>query len=172
MTLAIGKTEAGASRAAFTLIEIVLVIALIAVAASVVVTNFLAFADRGEVVSPEDTLRSAIRSARFHAASERRVTTIRFNKETGALALSSGESFSLDDDFGNEGRGEIRFYLVPPAQGLKPFPQPDRTQLETAEIAFAPDMSSSPFVAEIDAGSGNAVRLVFDPFSSLVRGAN
>lgn len=169
MTLAIGKTKARASCAAFTLIEIVLVIALIAVASSVVIANFVAFADRGEEVSPEETLRSAIRSARFHAASERRITTIRFDKEAGALALSSGEIFSLNDDFGNEGRGEIRFYLVPPAEGLRPFPDPDRTRMETVEIAFAPDRSSSPFVVEIDSGSGNAERLVFDPFSSLVR---
>ena len=52
---------------------------------------------------------------------------------------------------------------------MGPFPDAVRTQLETKEVRFAPDRSSSPFVAEIDNGQGTPVRLVFDPFSSLVR---
>lgn len=169
MTLATGKNNTRPTVAAFTLVEIVLVIALMAVAASVVIANFVAFSERGNETSPEETLRAAIRSARFHAASEREITTLRFDKESGALAISSGESFPLNEDFGKDGRGEIRFYLVPPAEGLAPFPDADRTDMESSEIRFAPDRSSSPFVAEIDVGSGNAARLVFDPFSSLVR---
>jgi general secretion pathway protein H len=172
MTLATGRNKPPrlrSDRSAFTLIEIVLVIALMAVAASVVIANFVAFADRGQESSPEETLHAAIRSARFQAASERIPATLRFDKETGTLIISSGESFPLNTDFGKDGRGEIRFYLVPPAEGMAPFPDAERSQLETKEISFAPDRSSSPFVAEIDSGSGSPERLVFDPFSSLVR---
>jgi len=154
---------------AFTLIEIVLVIALMAVAASVVIANFVAFADRGDEVSPEETLRAAIRSARFQAASQRTITHLSYDKENGALVISDGESFPLNTDFSKDGRGEIRFYLVPPASGMSPFPEAARSQLATSEVRFAPDRSSSPFVAEIDSGQGTPQRLVFDPFSSLVR---
>ena len=169
MTLAIGRSKPRSTNAAFTLIEIVLVIALMAVAAGVVITNFVAFADRGEETSPQEVLRAAINAARFQAASQRQVTSLQFDKEAGALTLSSGDSFELNADFSKDGRGEIRFFLVPPAKGLAPFPSPETTSLETKAIAFAPDRSSSPFVAEIYTGSGNAERLVFDPFSSLVR---
>lgn len=169
MTLATGKNKRQPANAAFTLIEIVLVIALMAVAAGIVIANFVAFADRGEETSPVETLHSAIRSARFHAASSRQLTTLQFDKENGQLVLSSGDSFPLNEDFGQDGPGEINFYLVPPAEGLAPFPDPESSDLETSAVSFAPDRSSSPFVVEIDTGSGNAERLVFDPFSSLVR---
>lgn len=169
MTLATGRNKRRPASAAFTLVEIVLVIALMAMAASVVIANFVAFADRGEETSPEETLRAAIRSARFHAGSSRQITTLRFDKENGQLLVSSGEEFKLNDDFGKGGPGEINFYLVPPAEGLAPFPEAERSDLETSSVSFAPDRSSSPFVAEIDTGRGNAERLVFDPFSSLVR---
>lgn len=170
MTLATGRRiKQRPTNAAFSLIEIVLVIALMAMAAGVVIANFVAFADRGEETSPDETLRTAIRTARFQAASSRELTTLQFDKENGALILSSGDSFELNEDFSKNGPGEIRFYLVPPAEGLAPFPDAERTDLETNAVSFAPDRSSSPFVAEIDTGSGNAERFVFDPFSSLVR---
>ncbi len=130
-------------------------------------TTFLSFEDR---VAPEDTLRAAIRSARFQAASQRDVATLRFDKETGALVVGGGgESFPLNANFSKESQGEIRFYLVPPAEGMERFPDASATKLETKEVSFSPDRSSSPFVAEIDNGQGTPERLVFDPFSSLVR---
>lgn len=169
MTLATGITKPRPANAAFTIIEIVLVVALMAVAAGIVIANFAAFADRGENISARETLISAIRTARFEAASQRQLTSLQYDKENGALILSSGSSFQLSEDYGEDGRGDIRFYLVPPAEGLAPFPDPERTNLETKAVAFSPDRSSSPFVVEIDSGSGTPERLVFDPFSSLVR---
>ncbi len=169
MILATGTNRPRRATSAFSLIEIVLVIALMAIATSVVIANFVAFANRGEDTSPEDTLRAAIRSARFQAASERTIATLSYDKETGTLIVSSGQSFPLNPDFGADGRGEIRFYLVPSAKGMAQFPKAKSSQLETKEVHFAPDRSSSPFAAEIDTGLGTAERLVFDPFSSLVR---
>lgn len=133
------------------------------------IANFTTFLNFEDNVDPEETLRAAIRSARFQAASERTIATLSYDKETGALIVSSGESFPLTADFGKDGRGEIRFYLVPPAEGMGRFPEAQNSQLETKVVRFAPDRSSSPFAAEIDSGQGSAERLVFDPFSSLVR---
>lgn len=159
----------GAHRAAFTLIEIVLVVALMAIAASVVIANFVGFAERSGQLSAEETLHSAIRAARFQAASTRQTTELRFDKETGSLIVDADTDFPLSDDFGRNESGEIRFFLVPPADGMAPFPEPSDSRLETPVLRFAPDRSSSPFVAEIDSGRGSPQRLVFDPFSSLVR---
>ncbi|MGZ0707478.1 pilus assembly FimT family protein [Coraliomargarita sp. W4R53] len=156
------------SQAGFTLLEIILVFALIALASSVIIANFTTFLSFDDQVDPESSLRSAIRSARFQAASERKLTTLSFDKDTGSLVISGGESFPLNANF-KDGSGEIRFYLVPPAEGMAAFPDAERSKLETKEVSFAPDRSSSPFVAEIDTGSGPSQRLIFDPFSSLVR---
>lgn len=158
-----------AHGAAFTIIEIVLVLALMALAASVVIANFVSFADRSGQLSAEETLAAAIRAARFQAASTRRPTELRFDKESGSLTVDSDTRFTLTDNFGENEPGEIRFYLVPPTTGLSRFPDPADSRLETKVLRFDPDRSSSPFVAEIDSGRGTAQRLVYDPFSSLVR---
>jgi type II secretory pathway pseudopilin PulG len=169
-TLATGtRVSSHGLRSGFTLLEIILVFALIALAAGVMIANVSTFLSFDDQIAPEDTLRSAIRSARFQAASDRKVTVLRFDKETGALIIENGESFPLNADFGSGGNGEIRFYLVPPAEGMERFPEAAQAQQATPEVRFAPDRSSSPFVAEIDSGRGSPTRLVFDPFSSLVR---
>jgi prepilin-type N-terminal cleavage/methylation domain-containing protein len=170
MILETGAIRAERGNRGFTLIEILLVIALVAVASTLVIVNFAAFVDRGESRAPEEVLRSAIREARFTAAANRVVTELRYDEESGTLVVNpGGESFSINQDFGPEGRAEIRFYLIPPAQGLARFPDPERGNLETPAVFFAPDRSSSPFIAEIDFGSGTPARLRFDPFSDVLR---
>jgi Tfp pilus assembly protein FimT len=155
--------------AGFSLIEIVMVLGLIAVAGSIVIANFASMVDRGDTQTTQELIHASVRKARFIAASSRNITTLRFDKDTGSLQVSEVDSIALNADFGKGGPAEIRFYLVPPAQGLEQFPDAERTRLETSEVRFAPDRSSSPFVVEIDSGSGNPERLVFDPFSSLLR---
>lgn len=179
MILATGKqtVKTSATTAGFTLIEIVLVLGLMAFAAAVVITNFASLADRGDSQTSEEVLQEAVRHARFVAASERTVTELRFDKESGSLSISSeasagepsaGETFALDKSFGKDGPAEISFYLVPPAEGLAPQADASRTRLETNVVKFAPDRSSSPFVVDIDTGGGTPTRMVFDPFSSLL----
>jgi hypothetical protein len=136
----------------------------------VIITNFTAFLNFDEKINPEDSLRSAIRSARFQAASSRSIATLIYDDEAGTLVVSGGESFQLNSNFGREGRGEISFYLVPPAEGLDRFSDAKSSLMETTKLSFAPDRSSSPFVVEIDTGEGAPERFIFDPFSSLVRG--
>lgn len=167
MTLETGNSR---SSCGFTLIEILLVLALMALATSVVLVNFVAFAERGDSSNPADVLRDAVREARFQAAADRVVTHLSYDQENGRLVLDPGaQSFALNSDFTEVGRGEIRFYLIPPGEGLGALPEPADTRLETATVRFAPDRSSSPFVAEIDTGWGSPERIAFDPFSSIVR---
>ena len=169
MILETGPASRHRSQAGFTLLEIIIVFALITLASGVIITNFTAFLDFDEKINPEDSLRSAIRSARFQAASSRGIATLIYDDETGTLVVSGGESFQLNSNFGREGRGEISFYLVPPAEGLGRFPDAKSSLMETKKLSFAPDRSSSPFVVEIDTGEGAPKRFVFDPISSLVR---
>ncbi|CAA6678315.1 Unannotated [Lentimonas sp. CC19] len=149
-----------------------MVLGLMAFAAAVTITNFASMADRGNSYTSEEILQAAVREARFIAASERTVTELRFDKESGSLLISgetaSGEPFKLDDSFNQDGPAKIQFYLVPPSEGLAPPTDARRTRLETTVVKFAPDRSASPFVADIDTGSGTPLRMIFDPFSSLL----
>ena len=169
MILETGPASRPRSQAGFTLLEIIIVFALITLASGVIITNFTTFLNFDEQINPEDSLRTAIRSARFQAASERRVTSLSFDSEAGTLVVDGEESFQLNSNFGKEGRVEIRFYLQLPAEGMDRLPNAESRRLETKKIRFAPDRSSSPFAVEIDTGEGRPKRFIFDPFSSLVR---
>ena len=169
MILATGNHKANATdRTGFSLIEIVLVLGLIAFVATVMITNLASMANRGNTQTTEEILLAAVRKARFIAASERKTTQLQFNKESNSLQISFGdsevESLPLDESFKENSFAEIRFYLIPASTGLAPVRDAD---LETKVVKFAADRSSSPFVAEIDHGSGTPDRLQFDPFSSL-----
>ncbi|MGJ8650098.1 MAG: pilus assembly FimT family protein [Opitutaceae bacterium] len=167
MTSAIGN-RTRVSRG-FSIIEIILVLGLIALAGSLMIANFASMADRGGKLNTEESLRAAIRQARFDAASERTIVRLSVDKESGSLVLSSGATYPLGPEFSENGQSEIRFYLVPPSRGLSPYSDPEQTKLETTEVLFAPDRSSSPFVVDIYTGNGTPERMVFDPFSSLRR---
>lgn len=167
-----GKAAGRASAAtAFTLIEIVLVLGLMALAAAIVITNFAAMADRSGSQTSEERLQAAVHNARFLAASERSAAALRFDKASGSLQILQANqvkaNFPLDERFNTSGPAEMRFYLVPPAEGLGPLPDAASTRLASDHVTFAADRSSNPFVVEIDVGSGTVKRLVFDPFSSL-----
>lgn len=173
MILATGKqADQAFGTKGFTLIEIVLVLGLMAFAAAVVITNFASLADRGDSLSSEEILQAAVSEARFVAASERIVTELRFDKDSGSLVIfseaSSGKTFPLSERFNSEGPASMQFYLVPPSEGLASPTDASRTRLETNVVKFAPNRSSSPFVVDIDTGSGTPKRLIFDPFSSLL----
>ena len=158
-------------RKGFSLIEIILVLGLIAIASTVVIANFASFADRGDELNTEESIAAAIRKARLIAASNRTPTALYYDKKQASLIVYStrGEQvgFALNDNFGSNGNGEINFYLIASAVGLSPAPDPRQSQLKTPELRFAPDRSSLPFVVEIDYGVGAPERHVYDPFSSL-----
>ena len=183
----------------FTLIEIVLVLGLIAVAGTIVVANAVALIDRGDRRDPLEQLTAAVREARLIAGRERTEARMWFDAESGALKVAgerrtpagsnedvpapgdwlgdnresgppatSDASFSLGERFAGTGaRGAVRFFLIPPAEGLRRAPGPEDAEEEIGAVRFAPDRSASRFVAEIDTGSGTPKRVAFDPFSSL-----
>lgn len=175
MTSGIGKA-APRGAAAFTLIEIILVLALITIASGIAIANFTAFAGREDARSTEELLREAIREARFLAARERVITKLGFDEENGSLRITGGAggtiTYELGERFTRTGPAEIRFYAIPPGEGLDPRrlggARP-RGQPEMARVRFAPDRSSTPFAVAIDQGSGQPRRIRFDPFSSLPR---
>ena len=162
-----------ARQAGFSLIEILLVLALMAVAGSIVIFNFAAYADRGDELSAEESLSAAIRKARYLAAKERQIVSLSFDKENGQLLVqgerSEDANFPLHKSFNKDGNADIRFYTFMSSEGPNKATGPKATETETQIVIFAPDRSSSPFVVAIDSGFGSPERHRFDPFSSLRR---
>lgn len=156
---------------AFSLIEILLVLALMAVASSIVIFNFAAFANKGDSLNTEEILDASIRKGRYLAASTKKIIVLYYEDQTGQLVLSSDNTtlvqFQLDEVFGENGRGSIEFYSVLSSEGMSPIVDPVQSRSQIAAVQFAPDRSSTPFVVEIDEGEGTSKRHVYDPFSSL-----
>ena len=175
MTLVIGtKGTAYFAQKAFSLIEIVLVLALIALATSAVILNFDSFMGKDASPSTRESLSEAIRYARTQAAKKQSLTELYFDQEQGALvvALSSNtlKTFPLTDpNFQSTGSGSISFYLIQPAEGLKPFPSVRNSNFALERIQFNSDRSSTPFIVRIDDGINPEETIVYDPFSHFPR---
>ena len=175
MTLVIGtKENAHFAQKAFSLIEIVLVLALIALATSAVILNFDSFMGKDASPSTRESLSEAIRYARTQAAKKQSLTELYFDQEQGALVvvLSSNtlKAFPLTDpNFQSTGSGSISFYLIQPAEGLKPFPSVRNSNFTLERIQFNSDRSSTPFIVRIDDGINPEETIVYDPFSNFPR---
>lgn len=178
MILGIGTRQrnwaiAKQTTAAFSLIEIVLVLALVALATSIVLLNFDAFIERSQTPSPREVLNESIRFARFEAAKQQAITELSFDKESGSLVVSiqsqSLESFSLGENFEASGFASVRFDLIPPAEGFDSFESPADQKNPLERVQFSPDRSSTPFLATIDDGINPITSLAFDPFSHFPR---
>ncbi len=160
-------------RSGFSLIEILLVLALMAIASTVVILNFNAFSERDNGPNAFENLKQAVRQARFLAAKERLETQLSFDPESGSLVINREasvlERLQLDPSFKGRGGSEIRFYAIPSSKGLLDPADGSDAKTKIERVRFAPDGSSTPFVAEIDYGRGTPARFDFDPFSNLIK---
>lgn len=170
MISAIGK-PIPMRRGGFSLIEILLVLALMAIGGTVVILNYTAYADRREQNHVVEQLTQTVRKARFLAAQDRRETRMRFDPEGGRLLVEHKNftlhSETLAPEFRGNGGATIRFLRVPSAEGLSPPPPASAAREPLAAVRFASDGSCTPFVVEVDPAIGATQRLAFDPFSNL-----
>ena len=163
MTLGTGSRSRG-----FTLIEIVLVLALIALGSGLIIANFIAFTDRGDSEFLVDVLHRAIREARFVAAADRTTTALFYNAENGSLILEpDGTIFSLGEGFQKNAREGVRFFMMPSSEGLS-LPRGGISPIETERVFFSPDRSGTPFFVELNEGRGSPLKITYDPFSGAV----
>ena len=170
MTLVTGsKTAQSISGRGFSLVEIVLVLGLIAIASSIVITNFASFTNKNDTISSEEVLLEAIRFARIEAAKNQSISALYFDDSIGALIVEnnsiSAETFKLGKGFGAEFNSEITFYLIKPAEGFEPFNEGLDQSIELKRVQFDSDRSSTPFNALIKEGTNPPQTISFDPFS-------
>lgn len=155
-------------RRGFTLIELIIVIALIALVGSLVVVNAQGIL-RGLGEEPvERILQKAIREARFHAASLKGETFLRYDEETGRLHVHD-ETGSTLASFNLQGKEDnypgIEFEQILPAIGLESFTDSETVGID--QIVFRPDRSSTPFQVKLKIGDASFSQR-YDPFSSIV----
>ena len=131
-------------RRGFTLIELIVIIALIALAGGLVAINAQAIL-RGLGEEPVDrTLQKAVREARFQAASLKSPVTLRYDEETGILGIYS-EIGTLLASFptGPEEASDfpaIEFEQILPGRGLEDLDRFDTVEID--QVVFRPDRSS------------------------------
>lgn len=156
-------------RRGFTLVEFIIVIALIALVGGLVAVNAEAIL-RGLGEEPvERLLQKAVREARFQAASLKEPAQLRFDEETAAFEVTSRAGSPLAAfPTGLQGRTDrllIEFEQILPEQGLT---RGGRTETAAIDaVTFLPDRSSTPFRVTID-HDRTRFTLQFDPFSDIV----
>ena len=156
-------------RRGFTLIEVVIVIALIAIAGSLVVVSAEGMLS-GLGSEPNDRIfQKAVREARFQAASLKENTYLLYDDESGTLYVldEGGQSlsdFSIAASNGDEVPALV-FEQMLPSSGLDGFSREETAQIK--QLVFRPDRSSTPFQVTMRDGA-NEFTLRFDPFSAIV----
>lgn len=155
-------------RRGFSLIELIIVIALVALVGSLVVINAQAIL-RGLGEEPVDRiLQKAVREARFQAAYLKEPVRLRFDEESRAFEILNAAGSRLQTfptGLPENTTVEILFEQILPEEGLS-----GTRRLETAEIpavTFRPDRSSTPFQVTLDFGAHDFTQR-YDPFSDIV----
>ena len=156
-------------RRGFSLIELIIVISLIALVGGLIVVNAEGIL-RGLGKEPINRIfQTAVREARFQAASIKEPAYLVYNEEQGDLIIFNDSGQRLADfDIKTEGANEnpeIIFEQILPAMGLDSFSTEET--IEIKQVVFRPDRSSTPFQVTIRDDKEDFT-LKYDPFSAIV----
>ena len=166
------RHEPNAGARAFTVIELILVIALVGAIASLVVINIDNLFERADEVPVESLLAMAVKEARYRATIEKEMVHLNYNPETAAFEVMSNSGYlvaQIPTDF-EPGKDEltVEFFAILPGEG-RPLGRIDPNDVELQEIsrvAFDALLVSPPFVTRMEYG-GYEVAFRFDPFSNV-----
>lgn len=155
-------------RRGFTLIELIIVIALIALTGGLIVINAQAIL-RGLGEEPvERIFQKAVREGRYQAAFLKESAFLSYDEEKGLLSIKSEAgtelaSFQVVPEDEND-KPDIQFEQILPGMGL----ESARGDTVPADyIVFRPDRSSTPFEVTIEQGPVRFTQR-YDPFSAIV----
>lgn len=153
-----GTARADDARAAFTLIEMLLVIALIGLMASLFVVNLDMLAKQTELDAVESGFWKSVREARAEALLDRRAQSLRYEAKTATFLVTdevTGEvrSFPIKrDDWAPETRLEISLLK---RLGRNQFTIQSGELVDLREVPvvhFFPDGAITPFVVRLQVG--------------------
>lgn len=159
-------TRRNSTARGFSLIEILLVLGLMALLASLAITNIDALTQPGPP-PVNKTLHLAVREARYHAGMTKEPTHLRWDEEEAAFIITDTAGtrlatfptgYARDDDL------RVTLYRVMPTEGRRLSDVTRRREEETRSISFHPDHSATPFSVSVTE-EGNEMLYRYDPFS-------
>lgn len=161
------RDRPGGPRRGFTLLEVLLVIALIAVAGTMFIVSVESLGKSSPADAFEGAFWKAMAQARERALTSRRTVELRWDEETRAFLVGSGEgavsirieSTEKAESFGATFTEEVAandFILV-------------RGELVTRRaipvVRYFPDGSCQPFHVELAFGESSRRRMIIDPWT-------
>lgn len=153
----------------FTLVEILLAVALIAMFVGAVVINVQGMFTRSEIDSVEDSFWSAVDKAKQNSVFQQRRYRLSFDEERKAFRISSGdveELFEFDlGPLGDELPLEISFTEKMPENGSKLIGGRRISDREIEKVLFYPDGTCTPFSITIDVSEYSA-QYDIDPWTA------
>ena len=167
---AIGDSQTGsaASVSGFSMVEILLVIALIGLLASIFVINFDTLIRQNESDSLEQAFWTASSEARNLAMFERRAQDLRYDPESQAYLIGAGENvrrYTVDtSSWSDEAEVEVLFKQRLSDDSYRLIGGKLITLREAPIVRFFPDGTCMPFILEIRVDE-NLRSIEVDPWS-------
>lgn len=155
-------------RSGFSLIEIIVALALIALVAGLFVGNLESIL-QGLGPDPIDQqLHKAVQEARYHAAARKEGVRLRYDADAAAFILETETGTEIEQrPTGYDPKTEsieISFFQRLPGRGLRGTQRSEQVPINA--VRFLPDRSSTPFSAEIRTDQDRLLKH-YDPFSDL-----
>jgi len=153
---------------AFTLIEMLMVLGLMGILTGIVVVNADALF-KGLGTEPlDETLRRAVREARYQAASKKTEVHLHFDAQSAQFTISDagGQVLSNVESDYSEGEVEVTFFRLQPAKGIGIMARTETEARPVRFVRFNPDRSSTVFETHLRY-DGLESRHRYDPFSSI-----
>jgi len=159
----------------FTLIEVLLVLALVGLMAGLVAGNAGAFISGGNFEPPHRVLKKSVLDAVYYAGERKRATYLYYDEQNATFLVedSSGSVLSRhlifkkptsSEDVADEGWPKVNFFAVGPLAGINGGrTQYTESQTELKRVTFHSG-SSIPFEARLEHHQ-ESKKLFFDPFS-------
>lgn len=160
-------------KGAFTVLEVLMVIALIAMLTGVLVTGSARLAN-GRIVTPEDVFWKAVMETRKAALLSGREVRLNFSDKEKEPALVARGADGEEQRFTFDTPGELKMEFLSTQKGASSILLGGQL-VETQTIpyvTFYGDGTCSPFRLQIRAGAGEARTIAIDPWTcSLVLSA-
>ncbi|HAT60746.1 MAG TPA: hypothetical protein DCS60_08260 [Opitutae bacterium] len=143
-------------RRAFTLIELMLTMALIALLSSLFIWNINALLKQGELEALQNELWGVVEKAKQAAVFSRQPHKVRFDEKLKSFMVSSGEeeiAYQVDTSgFGEEVEIEVFFKMILPKDGYRLVRGELVTYREIESVTFFPDGTCTPFSVDLKIG--------------------